>query len=311
MVIWDHIPEHFSEKPALCIGKFDGFHKGHRLLIEEAKKTGDPVGVLTFIFQHTDTIDTLEEKRRIAADLGVDIYLEIEAGPAFFSLTPEAFIRDIVSERLHAGHVIVGEDFRFGRDRAGDITTLAAGEESGHYRLHAIKKLFDGEEEISSSRIRSCIERGRMRDVTRMLGRPYRMSGTVTDGMRLGRKMGVPTANLTPEKGKVLPPNGVYAMQVTIGDDEEGTVAGKKKVRRQPEKAPAYLGIGNLGVKPTVGSENPLGLEIHLLDYEGDLYGKPITAEFGEFLREEKRFDSVEELHRQIEKDIRKMMRSM
>ena len=110
MVIWDHFPENRSEKMALCIGKFDGFHKGHRLLIEEAKETGCPVGVLTFLFSHTETIDSVEEKRNLAEKLGVDIYMEIKAGPAIFSLTPEAFIRDVVSEKLHAAHVIVGED---------------------------------------------------------------------------------------------------------------------------------------------------------------------------------------------------------
>ena len=289
MVIWDHFPENRSEKMALCIGKFDGFHKGHRLLIEEAKETGCPVGVLTFLFSHTETIDSVEEKRNLAEKLGVDIYMEIKAGPAIFSLTPEAFIRDVVSEKLHAAHVIVGEDFCFGRDRAGDISTLAANAESCHYKLHTIRKLRDGAGEISSSRIRESILDGKMEDVTRMLGRPYSMSGVVTDGNQIGRRMGVPTANLIPEAGRVLPPKGVYAMWVTIDDENE-----------------RYKSIGNLGTKPTIGADNPLGLEIHLLDYEGDLYGKKITAEFGTFLRKERRFEDVESLHRQIEDDIRR-----
>ena len=122
-----------------------------------------------------------------------------------------------------------------------------------------------------------------------MLGRPYSMSGVVTDGNQIGRRMGVPTANLIPEAGRVLPPKGVYAMWVTIDDENE-----------------RYKSIGNLGTKPTIGADNPLGLEIHLLDYEGDLYGKKITAEFGTFLRKERRFEDVESLHRQIEDDIRR-----
>ena len=309
MVIWDHIPENRSEKIALCIGKFDGFHKGHRLLIEEAKETGFPVGVLTFLFHHTDTIDSVEEKRRLAEALGVDVYIEIEAGPSFFSLTPEGFIRDVVAEKLRAAHVIVGEDFCFGRDRAGDVSTLAAYEERCHYRLHAIRKLRDREGEISSSRIRECILAGQMEDVTRMLGRAYPMTGVVTDGNHIGRRMGVPTANLIPEAGRVLPPRGVYAMWVTIDETEpERTDAKRKKKKKAGESdgRRRYRSIGNLGTKPTIGADNPLGLEIHLLDYEGDLYGKRITAEFGTFLRKERRFDDVESLHHQIDEDIRR-----
>ena len=288
MIIWDRIPDRISGGTALCIGKFDGFHRGHRLLIDEAKETGYPVVVLTFLFPHTETIDSVDEKRQIAEALGIDIYIEMEAGPAFFSLTPEAFIRDVVADRLHARHVIVGEDFRFGRDRAGDIGTLRSYEKEYHFELHAIRKLRDGDADISSSRIRECISKGQMDDVARMLGRPYRMSGSVTDGNRIGRQMGVPTANLIPESGKTLPPKGVYARQATV---DGGT----------------YPAIGNLGVKPTVGGDNPLGLEVHLLDYEDDLYGKRVVAEFGIFLREEKRFANVEQLHAQIEKDIQKM----
>ena len=288
MVIWNRIPEKRSERMALCIGKFDGFHKGHQLLIEEAKKTGYPVGVLTFIFHHAETIDSLEGKRRLAEKLGVDIYIEIEAGPSFFSLTPEAFIRDVVTDKLHARHIIVGEDFNFGRDRAGDVSTLAAHEQDGHYTLHAIRKLRDGSGEISSSRIRESILAGQMEDVTRMLGRPYTMSGIVTDGNQIGRRMGIPTANLVPESGRVLPPKGVYAMWASIDETDR------------------YKSIGNLGVKPTVGEDNPLGLEVHLLNYDGDLYGKRIEVEFGTFLREERRFENVDSLHRQIDEDIRR-----
>ena len=141
MEIWESVPEDFSAETALCIGKFDGFHRGHRLLLEEAKKTGLSVMVLTFVFNKTETIDSVEEKRKIAAEAGVDYYIEIEAGPAFFSLTPEEFIRDIVSKKLHAGYVIVGEDFRFGRDRAGDIRTLEEYAKHYGYELIAVPKM--------------------------------------------------------------------------------------------------------------------------------------------------------------------------
>ncbi|MBR6228557.1 MAG: bifunctional riboflavin kinase/FAD synthetase [Eubacterium sp.] len=288
MEIWESIPEDFTAETALCIGKFDGFHRGHRLLLDEAKNSGLAVTVLTFVFNKTETIDSVEEKRSIAAEAGVEYYIEMEAGPEFFSLSPEEFIRNIVSKKLHAGYVIVGEDFRFGKDRAGDIGTLKEYESSCGYHLIAVPKMQDEHKDISSSRIRECIVAGEMEDVERLLGRPYRMTGIVTDGNRIGRQMGFPTANMVPASGKVLPPSGVYAVSVHIGEDE-------------------YPGIGNLGTKPTVGDDNPLGLEVHIFDYHDDLYDKEIVVDFRKFLREEKRFDSVEELHRQIEEDIRRV----
>ena len=293
MKIWDHIPDELPEKTALCIGKFDGFHRGHQVLIDEALSTGCRVAVLTFVFNRTDTIDSIEEKREIARLRGVEEYIEIEAGRAFFSLTPTEFIRDIVCEKLHAAYVIVGEDFRFGRDRAGDIGTLEEYSGEYGYRLIAVPKLKDADIDISSSRIRECIERGEMGDVERLLGRPYSMTGKVVYGNHIGRTIGAPTANLIPERGKVLPPFGVYAVRVVLCDQSEE--AGSKS---------DYVGIANLGVKPTISEDNPVGLEINIFDYEGDIYEERVSVEFIRFIRSEKRFASVDELKVQIEKDI-------
>ena len=286
MEIWEEIPSHL-EKCALCIGKFDGFHKGHRVLIDEAKDTGYPVACLTFLFGHGQMIDDREQKRRIAESLGVDFYIEVEAGPKIFSMTPEVFIKDVVSEKLHAKHIIVGEDFRFGRDRSGDITTLSEYEAKYGYVLHAVPKLKDGGKDISSSRIREHILAGQMEDVKRLLCRAYTMEGIVKDGNHIGRDLGFPTANLSVEKERITPPYGVYVTDVRIEDR-------------------VYNGIGNLGVKPTVGSDNAPGLEVHIFDYEGDLYGKRISVGLESFLRKEKRFDDLKKLHAQIEEDIRR-----
>lgn len=287
MEIWEEIPSHLK-KCALCIGKFDGFHKGHKLLIDEATDTDYPVAVLTFLFGHGQTVDSRDQKRKVAESLGVEYYIEVEAGPKIFSMTPETFIKDIVSEKLHAKHIIVGEDFRFGRDRAGDIETLNECQDKYGYELHAIPKLKDGGKDISSSRIREHILAGQMEDVKRLLMRPYTMEGEVKTGNHIGSGMGVPTANLALEKGRVIPPYGVYAVSVCIDGDEN------------------YKGIGNLGVKPTVGNDNPPGLEVHIFDYDGDLYGKKITVGLESFLRAEKKFEDIKKLHAQIEEDIRK-----
>ena len=296
MLIWDHIPDDLSEETALCIGKFDGFHKGHRLLISEARKTGDPVCVLTFVFNKTETIDSREEKQRIAESLGVDYYVEIEADRSFFSMSPDSFIEDIVRAKLHARYVIVGEDFRFGKDREGDINTLEKYSEKCGYTLKAFPKEKYGDEDISSSRIRGCILTGEMEAVTRMLGRPYSMSGIVTSGNHIGSRIGAPTANLVPEPGKVMPPFGVYAVEVYFSDKYSG--AGNSEQT-------CYNGIANLGVKPTIGKDNPPGLEINIFDFDGDIYKEKISVDMLSFIRPERRFDSVDELKAQIEKDIK------
>lgn len=296
MLIWDHIPDDLSEETALCIGKFDGFHKGHRLLISEAKKTGNPVCVLTFVFNKTETIDSREEKQRIADSLGVEYYVEIEADRSFFSMSPERFISDIVRAKLHARYVVVGEDFRFGKDRAGDIKTLDISSAEYGYELKALPKEKYGDEDISSSRIRECIAAGEMEAVTRMLGRPYSMSGIVTTGNHIGRRIGAPTANLVPEPGKVMPPFGVYAVDVYFSDKYSG---------EKNNEQTCYNGIANFGVKPTVGKDNPPGLEINIFDFDGDIYREKISVDMLYYIRPERRFDSLDELKAQIEKDIK------
>ncbi len=292
MKTWEHIPEDFEKEAALCIGKFDGFHRGHRLLLDEALKTDGAVTVLTFAFNHTLTIDSAEEKRRLAKKLKVGYYVEIQAGQDFFSLTPEQFVSTIVRDRFHARHVIVGEDFRFGHERAGDITTLRKMSGKYGYELHAIPKIQEGGEDISSSRIRNCISNGRMEEAELLLGRAYRIEGVVTRGNQVGREIGVPTANIYPDSGKILPPYGVYAVRVQTGDHTS-------------------QGIANLGVKPTVGDSNPTGLEVHVFNENCDLYDRRISVFLTSYLREERKFETMEELQEQIELDMREAKRRL
>lgn len=290
MKAWDHIPEDFDGEVALSIGKFDGFHLGHRLLIEEAAKTGNPVAVMTFVFNKTKTIDDREEKKKLAAALGVDYYFEIEPDSGFFSMTPERFVSDYVAGRLHSKYVVVGDDFRFGRDRIGDIQTLSELAKEYDYSLIVVPKIQYKDEDISSSRIRKCIENGQLSDTEAMLGRTFRLSGEVTDGNHIGRQIGVPTANIFPAEGKVCPPKGVYEVGVLVDNEEK-----------------EYAGIADFGVKPTVGENYPEGLEVHLIDYNGNLYGRNIAVLFKSFIREEKKFADMNELHRQIDEDLRRV----
>ena len=273
---------------AVCIGKFDGIHLGHRLLVNETVRSPHPALMLTFRFEGQKSIYTDAEKEKTASELGIEHYVEVPATKEFFSMEPETFIKEILCKKLGAKQVVVGTDFRFGKDRTGDVKTLEKFSENYGYKLTVVDKLKSDEGEIiSSTGIRKYIADGEIKKANKLLGRNYSISGTVTGGMRLGRKIEVPTANIIPQNDKLLPPFGVYAVRV-IGEGED-----------------AYTGVANLGVKPTVGGDNPIGLEVNIFDFEGDIYDREIIVEFIDFIRPEKRFDDIVTLKKQIETDVK------
>ncbi|MCH5266114.1 MAG: bifunctional riboflavin kinase/FAD synthetase [Lachnospiraceae bacterium] len=271
---------------AVCIGKFDGLHCGHRSLFSEAKRSGLALVMLTFSFPGVPGIYSEEEKKYLAEQAGMDIMIMIPATEEFLHMKPEDFTRDILAGRCDAKKVVVGEDFCFGYQRSGDTGFLQReGKELG-FEVCVKEKLRQDGEVISSTGIRKLLSEGEMGQVARRLSMPYFIQGVVETGNQIGRKMSVPTANIYPAENKVLPPAGVYAVSVRKGEKE-------------------YAGIANLGRKPTIPGENPMGLEVWLFDYEGDLYGSQLTVFLLAFLRPEKKFPSMEELYQQIEKDVR------
>lgn len=272
------------DNTAVCIGKFDGIHRGHRLLVREAKNSGLTTVMLTFLFPDVQNIYAREEKRFLAEELGIDILVEIPVTKEFMSMKAKTFTREILAGRCDAKKVVVGSDFCFGYRRAGNVDFLLKEGRKCGFEVFVFEKLKQDGEVISSTRIREEIAQGRMREANALLVAPYFLRGNVEEGNHIGRTMSVPTANIYPAREKVLPPFGAYAVSVNV----EG----------EP-----YKGVGNLGVKPTIPGENPVGLEVWLFDYSGNLYGKTLTVSFVEFLRPEKRFDSLEELQNQIRKD--------
>ena len=269
---------------AVCIGKFDGLHKGHRTLIKAAKKTGLPVVLFTFLIPKNRTLYSYEEKKFLAEKLGVDIMIAVPVTEQFMHMQPEVFVEKILVKQCGAKKVFVGSDFRFGYQRRGNVELLEKLSREGEFSVDVFEKVRQAGEIISSTRIRDLLGKGEIPEVNELLGTPYFFRGTVISGNQLGRKMTVPTANLIPEETKVLPPFGVYALLVQVGQNW-------------------YKAVGNLGVKPTVPGDNPVGLEVWLFDFEGDLYGKDITACFYEFQRPEKKFPSMEALKTQIDAD--------
>lgn len=269
---------------AVCIGKFDGIHCGHRMLIREAEKSGLATVMITFLFQKTQSIYSREEKMMLAEELGLDILIEIPVTEEFMHMDAGTFTRDILAARCDAKKVVVGEDFCFGYQRAGNVDFLQEEGEKYGFQVCVFEKLRRDGEIISSTRIRNEIVNGRMRVANDLLETPYFIQGTVEEGNHIGRTMSVPTANIRPADRKVLPPFGVYAVRIKVGCE-------------------IYNGVGNLGVKPTIPGENPVGLEVWLFDYQGNLYGKTLTVFLIEFQRPERKFASVEELQSQIRRD--------
>lgn len=281
---------------AVALGKFDGLHIGHRRLLEEilAKKelglaacvlTFDPSPAVFFGFSDGREITTREEKREYFARIGVDILIEFPMTMETASMAPEAFVEEILVRRMNTRWIAAGKDVSFGDKGAGNEALLRALSEKLGYGVTTIEKIKIRKREVSSSYVRSLVERGDMEGAAEFLGMPYTIFGRVEHGRKLGRKLGMPTVNLLPPKDKLLPPNGVYASRVIV-------------------KGIGYPAISNVGCKPTVSSEQIKGVESYLYDFEQDIYGEEIEVQLLSFKRPEIRFDSVEALKKQMEKDI-------
>lgn len=282
-------------KSAVAIGKFDGVHLGHRALIQkiiEQKNRGFLATVFTFDTSaaaffggEEKELTTRAEKRRIFERMGVDVLIEFPLNPETAATKPEEFVRRYLAGQMQSAYICAGPDLSFGERGAGDHALLARYAGEYGYRVELIDKVTVDHEAVSSTRVREAVRGGEMEAAMRMLGAPYSVTGNVTHGMRLGRTLGMPTANLLPEADKLLPPNGVYYTRVMA----DGAV---------------YKGISNIGCKPTVSDARVMGVETYLYDFNGDLYGKDISVQLLSFRRPEMKFDGVDGLKVQLKKDI-------
>jgi riboflavin kinase / FMN adenylyltransferase len=282
-----------------AIGNFDGVHRGHQVLIGDAAKarsaTGAPLGVITFEphprrhFQPDAPPFRLTlpaEKARVLAALGVEVLYELRFDASLAGMQAEDFVRDVLVEGFGISHLVVGADFHFGKGRKGDAVLLRRmGAELG-FGLTIHEMIGDEAGEFASTALRVLIEEGRCREAARQLGRWHTVCGRVVEGDRRGRDLGYPTANL--EFGEQLVPRyGVYAAFVTVHD---GPHRGR------------YPAVASIGERPTFGVNRP-NFEAHLFDFSGDLYGAEISAGLVERLRGEERFDRVEALIAQMDRD--------
>lgn len=282
-----------------AIGNFDGVHRGHRRLIKEtiafARKLNGVPAALVFephprrFFRPEDPpflLTTPERREALLKEAGARKVLTLRFDAALASMTPEAFVRDVLVGQFDLSGVVTGTEFRFGKGRAGDAEGLKSLCEAAGVAVNLVEPSLDGAsgEKVSSSAVRAALREGDVRAAAVMLGRPWAASGVVLSGQRLGRTLGFPTANIS--LGELIEPRrGVYAVMASF----DGRI---------------LPGVANFGRRPTVGSSAPL-LETHIFDFDGELYGKTIDVALVDFIRDERKFAGLDELKRQIAADCR------
>jgi len=281
----------------VTIGNFDGVHLGHQAVIgqlaEKAQELGLPTLVMLFepqpqeFFQPQKAPSRLtrfREKIQALRRYSVDRVLCARFDARFAGIEPEDFIGRVLVQGLGVRYLVVGDDFRFGRKRRGDFEMLCrAGGREGFQVVNMHSFTIDGER-VSSTRVRAALAAADLAEAEKLLGRPYRMCGRVAHGDKLGREIGVPTANIHLHR-RHTPLKGVFAVEMFGLKDEP------------------LPGVASIGTRPTVGGTRPL-LEVHLLDFDQDIYGAHVHVNFLHKFRDEKRFDSIEEMKSQIELDI-------
>lgn len=296
---WHKVPDAF-QNAVVAIGNFDGFHQGHKAVVQEAVNIGKqknlPVVLMTFephpsaFFRPSNTtfrVTPIRSKVRSICQLPLDAFFVFAFNPEFSEMSAERFVEEVLINGLHAAYIVVGEDYGFGKNRSGDIDYIR--EHYPELPITSVTKLRDSHDEIiSSSRVRAFIKDGNVSKAASLLGRPFEIEGRVVHGFQRGRTIGFPTINIEP-KESILPKNGVYAARVEINGKLLDAVA-------------------NIGARPTVNGEGIL-LEAHILDFNEDLYGQRLRVQLIQFIRPEKRFSSMEELKENIIMDIQQAKR--
>ncbi len=279
---------------AVTVGKFDGLHRGHDLLahrILAQRERGLSSVVVTFdtsprvvlLGQENRSLVTREEKKYLLEQDGIDYLAECSFEEEIVHMEPEEFIR-LLAENFSMRYLAVGTDFRFGYRGRGDVTLLRRLSGKMGFELEVVEKIREDSREISSTFIREEIQKGNIKKANHLLGHPYFACGTVVHGKHMGSRLGFATINITPSPEKLLPPFGVYVTRVRIDGQE-------------------YRGVTNVGTKPTIEGERLPGIETHIFDFSGELYGERVCVFFYDFLRPEQKFSSVEALRSQVKTD--------
>ncbi len=280
----------------ITLGNFDGIHLGHqelvRMVIKRAKEIKGQSMVVTFRPHPLKVlapekcpplISIYEEKIELLSKLGIDVLVKIPFTLHFSEMSPPAFVKKILCDLLGTKEIFVGCNYRFGKGREGTTETLKQmGEEFG-FKVNEVEQIFLRSEVISSTKIRQLLKAGEVEHAAGLLGRPYAITGIVIKGDSRGKTLGFPTANIA-SKHAIIPADGVYAVKLSARDT-------------------CYDGVVNIGLRPTFNAKS-LAIEVHVFDFNEDLYGEEVTIYFIKKLRQEMKFDSADALITQISKDI-------
>ncbi len=298
MLVFRGVPERATTSTVLTIGNFDGVHLGHRALLGElmakARELALPATVLTFephpreLFapdQAPARLASMRDKLELLGECGVDRVHVCRFDRKLAGLTAEQFIERILVRGLAVRHLIIGDDFRFGKARGGDFSLLRQAGRHHGFVVEAMHTVDLDARRVSSSAVREALAAGDIERAERLLGRPFVIAGRVMDGRKLGRSIGFPTANIQVHR-KRLPLSGVFAVTVSGIDSKP------------------LPGAANIGVRPTVAEGLKPVLEVHLLDFDRDIYGRHVDVNFMHKLRSEAKFDSLDALKAQIARDV-------
>lgn len=288
-----------ENKTIITIGNFDGVHQGHAKLINEllVYKNKDEykdakTAVLSFnphplsfiLNKEFKTMFDNTEKRSIFENMGMDIFIEYPFDEQTCNLSANQFVKDILIDKLNATIVVIGEDYCFGKNKEGNAKKLQEILKKYNIPVIIMPIVLFNDEKISSSKIRECLINGDMEKVTYFLNKPYFIIGTVCHGKQIGRTIGFPTMNVLPDCNKLLPSNGVYISNVFIDNEK-------------------YDAVTNIGKNPTVDGD-VLIFESHILGFDEDIYGKTVKVDILKKIRSEQKFNSLDELKRQIDSDV-------
>jgi riboflavin kinase / FMN adenylyltransferase len=285
--------------PVVTLGIFDGVHRGHKalleILVERARESGGESVVITFTPHPRIVLEkgksklffltTMEEKISLLGKCGVDHLIVIAFDEDFSKIEACDFLRNILAGKIGAKHLIIGYNHHFGKRGEGDFSTIKDCADPLDFVVEQVQGFHTEEGSISSSSIREALLSSRLDEANRWLGYPYSLSGIVEEGRKLGRVMGFPTANIRTDVYKLVPSNGVYAVEVLLGENR-------------------YKGVLSIGINPTVNTDGrPRSVEVYIFDFENDIYGSDITVVFRKRLRDEIRFESTDDLVRQMTND--------
>lgn len=291
--LYNIAPQH--KGGVITIGNFDGVHRGHRALIEQLQKRAQALGapsiVMTFEPQPLEfftekpvaRLTRWREKYAALAETGIDYVLVVRFNRAFADLDAETFVQRVLVDNLAVKHVMVGDDFQFGRQRLGNFASLKAAGTRYGFDVESMTSVLVADERVSSTRIRQALSEDNYDLSERLLGRPYTMLGRVVHGDKLGRQLGFPTANIYLHR-RVAPVQGIYV------------------VRMHGVEKQALPGVANVGIRPTVGGTRCL-LEVYLFNFDRDIYGRQVSVEFCKKLRAEERYANLDLLRQAIAND--------